>query len=160
MLRSLELVVRVVADFADLDGILADESFFAFIAHADDGDDWLDEATWRKANPNYGVSVNPEDMRALALKAASMPAAAATFKQKRLNLWVNATAPCLSVEGWRRGQTRPPTGEAREAWLDELLHERCYIGIDLATLPNLAAFQARVAARPAVQKVLKDEGLA
>jgi glutathione S-transferase len=34
-----------------------------------------------------------------------------------------------------------------------------YIGIDLATLPNLAAFQARVA-RPAVQKVLKDEGLA
>ena len=35
-----------------------------------------------------------------------------------------------------------------------------YIGIDLATLPNLAAFQARVAARPAVQKVLKDEGLA
>ncbi len=35
-----------------------------------------------------------------------------------------------------------------------------YIGIDLATLPSLAAFQARVAARPAVQKVLKDEGLA
>ena len=35
-----------------------------------------------------------------------------------------------------------------------------YIGIDLATFPNLAAFQARVAARPAVQKALKDEGLA
>ena len=35
-----------------------------------------------------------------------------------------------------------------------------YIGIDLTTLPNLAAFQARVAARPAVQKALKDEGLA
>ena len=35
-----------------------------------------------------------------------------------------------------------------------------YIGIDLATLPNLAAFQARSASRPAVPKALKAEWLA
>ena len=74
-------------------------------------------------------------MRALALKAKSMPAAAATFKQKRLNLWVNATAPCLSVEGWRKGQTRIP----RATFCDELLHERCYVGIDLASKIDLCA---------------------
>jgi len=122
-----------------LDGVLVDESFFAFIAHADLDDDWQDETTWRKANPNYGVSVNPEDMRALALKAKSMPAAAATFKQKRLNLWVNATAPCLSVEGWRAGQTPLPNAEARAAWREELLHQRCYVGIDLASKIDLCA---------------------
>ena len=33
------------------------------------------------------------------------------------------------------------------------------VGIDLATLPSLAAFQARVAARPAVQAAMKAEGL-
>lgn len=114
-----------------LDGVLTDETYFAFIAHADVTDDWLDETTWRKANPNWGVSVRADDMRALATKAKGIPAAAATFKQKRLNLWVNATAPCLSVDGWRRGQS---------GWdPDDLLHEPCYVGVDLASKIDLCA---------------------
>jgi phage terminase large subunit-like protein len=118
-----------------LDGILVDESFFAFIAHADPEDDWLAETTWVKANPNWGVSVNPDDMRALALKAKSMPSAAATFKQKRLNWWVSASNPCLSVEGWRKGQN--PHRQAKDAWLAELEHQPCYAGIDLASKIDL-----------------------
>lgn len=112
-----------------LDGVLDDETYFAFIAHADDDDDWRAESTWQKANPNYGVSVKPEDMRALATKAQAMPSAAATFKQKRLNLWVNASAPCLSVDGWRKGQKdwRP----------EDMAHESCYVGIDLASKIDL-----------------------
>ena len=73
---------------------------FAFIAHAETEDDWTEEATWRKANPNYGVSVRPDDLKALATKATHMEPAAAAFKQKRLNLWVNAIAPWLSLDGW------------------------------------------------------------
>jgi phage terminase large subunit-like protein len=42
-----------------LDGVLVDETFFVFIAHADDTDDWTSPETARKANPNYGISVNP-----------------------------------------------------------------------------------------------------
>lgn len=114
-----------------LDGVLEDETFFAFIAHADQEDDWLDERTWQKANPNWGVSVNPEDMRALARKAKAMPAAAATFKQKRLNLWVGASAPWLSVDGWRLGQ-----GKVDQA---ELADQACYVGIDLASKLDLCA---------------------
>src|SRR4029077_10738902 len=52
-----------------LDGLLVDESFFCFIASSDPGDDWQDEATWIKANPHWNISVKPDDMRALALKA-------------------------------------------------------------------------------------------
>jgi phage terminase large subunit-like protein len=115
-----------------LDGVLVDESFFAFIAHADIGDDWRAESTWRKANPNYGVSVNPDDMRALALKATSMPAAAATFQQKRLNIWVNTAQPWLSVDGWRRGQHTDWTA-------DDLAGETCYVGVDLASKLDLCA---------------------
>jgi phage terminase large subunit-like protein len=117
-----------------LDGLLIDETFFAFIAHADPEDDWLDERTWQKANPHYGISVRPEDMRALATKAKNMPAAAAAFKQKRLNLWVNTNAPCLSVDGWRKGQsTWDPA---------DLAHEPCWIGIDLASKIDLCALSA------------------
>jgi phage terminase large subunit-like protein len=70
-------------------------------------------------------------MRALATKAKGIPAAAATFKQKRLNLWVNATAPCLSMDGWRKGQS---------TWTAaDMLHEPCFVGVDLASKLDLMA---------------------
>jgi phage terminase large subunit-like protein len=117
-----------------LEQVLVDETFFAFIAHADEGDDPFDEQTWRKANPNYGVSVRPDDMRALAAKARHMPAAAAAFKQKRLNLWVHAETPWLSLEGWRQGQSR---------WsIEELRGARCWLGIDLSSKIDLTAVVA------------------
>jgi len=114
-----------------LDQVLDDETLFAFIAHADEGDDWRDEATWKKANPNYGVSVQPADLRALAAKAVHMPAAAAAFQQKRLNVWVNVDAPWLSLDGWRAGQT---------TWtLDDMAGEPCWVGIDLSSKIDLTA---------------------
>ena len=118
-----------------LDRILDDETYFAFIAHADETDDWLDEHTWKKANPNYGVSVKADDMRALALKAKSMPSAAAAFKQKRLGLLVSSSNPCLSVDGWRKGQN--PQRLSPDAWLEELAHAVCFVGIDLASKLDL-----------------------
>jgi phage terminase large subunit-like protein len=118
-----------------LDGVLMDESMLAFIAHADPADDVWSEATWAKANPNWGVSVKPDDMRALARKAQNMPAAAATFRQKRLNEWVNTDAPWLSLDGWRKGQSTL----SREAFLESLKGRRCYLGIDLSSKIDLAA---------------------
>ena len=114
-----------------LDGVITDDTLFAFIAHADPEDDWTAEKTWRKANPNYGVSVKPEDLRALVAKAVRMPSAAPAVKQKRLNLWVNATAPWLSLEGWRAGQSR---------WSVDLMRgELCWIGVDLSSKIDLTA---------------------
>jgi phage terminase large subunit-like protein len=114
-----------------LDGVITDETLFAFIAHADlDDDPWV-EATWRKANPNYGVSVLAEDLRALATKARNMAPAAAAFKQKRLNFWVNTLTPWLSLEGWRRGQS---------VWtVNEMDGQPCWIGIDLSSKIDLTA---------------------
>lgn len=114
-----------------LDGVLVDETYFAFIAHADEADDWTLPATWQKANPNYGISVNPEDLASKVRKAQGIPSAAASFKQKHLNLWVNTQAPSLSVDGWRRGQST-------WAW-DELAHQACWVGIDLASKIDLCA---------------------
>lgn len=115
-----------------LDGVIQDETFFAFIASADPGDAWQDERTWIKANPNWNVSVKPDDMRALAQKAIGIPAAAASFRQKRLNEWVNATAPCLSLDGWRRGQSTTWTAESMRG-------RSCFMGVDLASSIDLCA---------------------
>jgi phage terminase large subunit-like protein len=125
-----------------LERVISDETFFAFIAHADvedrerqvPADDWRDERTWIKANPNYGVSVKPDDLRALAQKARHMPAAAAEFQQKRLNLWVGAVVPWLSLDGWRRGQSD---------WRAEQLHgQPCWLGVDMSSKIDLTAVVA------------------
>lgn len=47
-----------------------------------------------------------------------------------------------------------------DAYLFTVLGWMGYIQFDLSRFPNLLAFQARVAARPAVQAALKAEGLA
>jgi phage terminase large subunit-like protein len=120
-----------------LDRVLTDESFFAFIAHADPKDDPFLPATWKKANPHYGISVNPADLRAVARKAQHMPAAAAAFKQKRLNLWVSALAPWLSLEGWRKGQPGTPIDTLVR--LAALEHEPCFAGVDLSSKLDLTA---------------------
>jgi phage terminase large subunit-like protein len=121
-----------------LDQVLVDETFFAFIAHADIGiagvpdDDWTLPSTAIKANPNYGVSIKPADLEALREKAIHMPSAAAAYQQDRLNVWVNTDAPWLSMEGWKRGQS---------AWsAEELRGETCFGAIDLASKIDLAAF--------------------
>jgi phage terminase large subunit-like protein len=118
-----------------LDGTLVDESYFAFIAHADLEDDWTLDATARKANPNYGVSVQPADLKSKVLKAQGMPAAAAAYQQKHLNRWINASASWLSVDGWRKGQS---TGWTRA----DLAGARCVVGIDLAAKLDLTALIA------------------
>jgi phage terminase large subunit-like protein len=114
-----------------LDGTLTDETFYTFSAHADPDDDWMSPETARKANPNYGISVNPEDLASKVLKAKGIPSAAATYKQKHLNLLVNASNPCLSVDGWRKGQS-----DWEEA---DLEHESCFVGVDLASRLDLCA---------------------
>jgi phage terminase large subunit-like protein len=52
-----------------LEQIIEDDTYFAFIAHADPEDDWASLETARKANPNYGVSVKPDDLAAKVVKA-------------------------------------------------------------------------------------------
>lgn len=114
-----------------LDGVIHDETFFCFIAHCDQDDDWTTDAAARKANPNYGVSVNPEDLRGKVLKAKTIPAASAAYKQKHLNIWVESTTPWLSLEQWRAGQS---------TWTpDRVAGRRCYVGVDLSSKTDLAA---------------------
>ncbi len=117
-----------------LDQAVDDESFFGVEYTIDDGDAWDSEASWRKANPNYGVSVDPADLRRKALKARHSPAALANFKTKHLNLWGEKESGWINIAEWEAG--------AR----DDLDIERfardkvpCWIGVDLAETRDIAA---------------------
>lgn len=91
---------------------ITDDTLFAFIACPDKGDDWRKEQTWRKANPNYGVSVIPDDIRRLAKKAEEMPTETNNFLCKRLNIWVTQEERWLPMPQWDECDAKPhPIGE-------------------------------------------------
>jgi phage terminase large subunit-like protein len=73
-----------------LKGTIKDENYFGIVYTIDDGDDWTSEATWRKANPNYRVSVEADHLELQCRKAMQSPASKASFMTKHLNVWIQA----------------------------------------------------------------------
>lgn len=115
-----------------LECVVEDETFFGIIFSADDDDDWTEPSTWAKANPNFGVSVLPEDMEAACRKAMSMPSAVNNFLTKRLNIWVNADSAWMDMRAW--DECSDPA-----LHLDDFAGEKCWIGMDLAEKQDFAA---------------------
>ncbi|MBT8046640.1 MAG: hypothetical protein KJN67_05705 [Pontiella sp.] len=113
-----------------LKGTTIDSTFFGVIYTIDKDDDWTDPATWRKANPNYGVSVFPDDLQRLADKARAMPTAQNNYKTKRLNIWVNADSAWLNMLAY---------DSCKDEAFPDLDGSDCYIGLDLASRIDIAA---------------------
>lgn len=115
-----------------LQGRIEDDSYFGIVFTVDDGDDPWDEAAWIKANPNYGVSVQPTGLKLDAKRAMQMPSEQAAFFTKHLNIWVNAAISWLPAGAWEK---------CADAGLEieDYAGEPCYVGIDLAWRNDIAA---------------------
>jgi phage terminase large subunit-like protein len=114
-----------------LRGIIQDETFLPLCFDIDERDDWADESIWIKANPNLGVSVKLEDLRAKCLKAKETPAAQNNFKCKHLNVWSNSRSKWVPVEKW---------DGCKEPYIPAELHgKECYAGLDLSTTTDISA---------------------
>jgi phage terminase large subunit-like protein len=115
-----------------LSRVLDDETFFGVEYTCDAEDDWRAELSQRKANPNWGVSVQPDDLERLATKAQHSPAAIADFKAKRLNLWEGDPSSWLSMDDWQAcGDTTID--------VDSVSDCPCWLGVDLAEVRDIAA---------------------
>jgi phage terminase large subunit-like protein len=117
---------------AVLKGEIQDDSFFAFIASADEKDDPFDERTWAKANPNLGVSVSIGFLRSEALAAAKQPSALPSFRRYYLNQWVQAVTTWLNMGHWRRCNAPVDLAAMRAGG--------CVAALDLSTRIDLTAF--------------------
>jgi len=115
---------------AILRGDRTDDSMFAFVARMDKGDDWRDEAVWRKANPNLGISVKIDGLRNKARKAATLPSFRNAFLQKHMNVWTSQQTHWLNIEDW-------DTCKVKE--LPDLTGIVCHVGLDVGTTRDLAA---------------------
>jgi len=102
------------------DGGITDPAFLPAIFEASVEDDWTSEETWKKANPNYGVSVFPEYLRREAIKAKQDSTYRNTFLRLHLNIRTNTSMAWIDLNEWDRlgGASLEYNGEPAVAGLD------------------------------------------
>lgn len=119
-----EYAVEVLA------GRLEDPAFFAYIAGAEEGDDWADPVVWAKANPGLGETIKLDYLAGEALRAQQVPAYQNTFRRLHLNQWTSQDSRFLDMTAW----------DVCGAPLPDLAGRLCYGGLDLASTTDIAAF--------------------
>lgn len=83
------------------DGIIDDPTFLPVIFEPPEGADWKRESTWKKANPNYGVSISKQYMKSECEKAKKNPAYENAFRRLLCNQWTRQSQRWLSMEDWK-----------------------------------------------------------
>lgn len=112
-------------------GTVQDESFLCFIAAADKNDDPGSPETWRKANPSLGITVFERELRESYEAAKASPAALASFKRYRLNIWGTTEESWLPLDKWEA---------AGSDYLEKDLHGCEAIGgLDLSRTTDMTA---------------------
>jgi len=121
-----------------LDKQVDDESYFIFIAKADeskDGVDYTNPIEWEKANPNYGVTIKEDDMRTEAIQALNDPSSRNEFLNKSLNIYTNTASAWFDM-----GEVQ--YSDEQYNWtIDDLakLPITWYAGSDLSVMYDLTA---------------------
>ena len=117
-----------------LDGSITLESVWPVLYTIDDGDEWSSPDVLRKANPNFGVSIESEFLLARQQEAMVSSSKQNTFRTKHLNEWVGAKTGWMNIVKWKQCPERLP--------LADLEGRACYIGLDLASKVDIAAMVA------------------
>ena len=115
-----------------LEGKQPDDRMFTLIYTIDAEDDPWDEATWIKANPSWGITVQPDAVRAIMRQARNNPAQEAAAKTRHLNIWVGADEALFSMRAWRECADI-------ELSMDHFEGRSAYVGVDLASKTDLGA---------------------
>ena len=84
-----------------------DDSFFAFVAGLDQGDDWRDGAVWEKANPLLDVSITRKHSREQVRQAVGMPAKQSIVRRLNFCEWTGGRGRLARQGGVGRCPGRP-----------------------------------------------------
>lgn len=118
-----------------LEGSLEDERCFGVYYTIDEGDDWRDIEALKKANPNFGISVNPEDLVRKMKEAQVSPSATNNFLVKHCNVFVKGEKAWMPMREWIA------LGNPNLR-IEDFVDAPCWIGVDLAEVRDIAAVVA------------------
>lgn len=129
----MEYAVKVAA------GTVKDDAFFSFVARADQDDkgnvDYTNPIQHQKANPNYGVTIRPQDMMNDALQAQNDPQQRKDFLSRSLNVYTAAMKAWFDLEEFK-------ASDKKYNWSIKELSKMgiiWYGGADLSRLYDLTA---------------------
>lgn len=113
------------------DKILEDTSFYSAIFEAEDTDDIQDPKVWKKANPNYEISLRKEYMERESQRAIDTPSYLNTFKRLHLNIWTDSLTAWIGTKEWEL--CKGPID------MKKLKGKKCWAGLDLASTRDISA---------------------
>ena len=128
-----EYAVKVVK------GIVEDDALFAFVARADQDKsgavDYTNPAQHKKANPNYGVTIRPDEILNDSLQAQNDPQQRKDFLSRSLNIYTSSMKSWFDIDEFK-------ASDRKYNWtLEELakLPIKWYGGADLSRMYDLTA---------------------
>lgn len=120
-------------------GVIEDDGFFSFVARADQDQkgnvDYTNPEQHKKANPNYGVTIRPEEILADSLQAQNDPQQRKDFLSRSLNIYTASMRSWFDVDEFKRS-------DRKYNWtLEELakMPITWYGGSDLSRMYDLTA---------------------
>ena len=116
-----------------------DREFLPIIYAASPEDDWTDPDTWRKANPNLGVSISEEDLAKEVAKAKEIPAYENTVKRLHLDLWTEQDVRAIRMDKWDDCGGKVDAVKWRKEMLAELAGQSCVAALDIGGSGDLTA---------------------
>ncbi len=103
-----------------LKGAIEDDTIFGIIYTLDEGDDWTTVEAQKKANPNYGISIDPDFLKGQLNQARRSAIKQVAYKTKHLNLWVGA----------------------KEAWMNMLAYQACWKKLNIKDFKGRQCYAA------------------
>lgn len=134
-----------------LRGVVQDDPYFIFICCADAGEDgeidYTSARVHEMANPNFGVTIRPEQIMNDAMQAMNDPQLRKDFFAKRLNVFTSSVKAYFDIELFRRSNEAAgkelgiENGWTTAQKLERLARLRVdwYGGADLSKLHDLTA---------------------
>ena len=107
-----------------LEGVAEDEAFFGVNYTIDPNDDIRSEVIQRKANPNFGVSVQAADLDRKIGQAQHTQASLNNVLTKHFNVWIRSESSWMTADLWQSCRVEGLTIEALKGF-------PCWIGMDL-----------------------------
>jgi len=115
-----------------LRGKISDPTFYPVIYSAADDDNWQDPEVWRRVNPSYGITVDPEGFAMEYEDAKQNITQENRFRRLNLNQWVKQEARWMPMELWDGCTFHVDTAA--------LAGRKCYGGLDLSSTRDMTAF--------------------
>lgn len=117
-----------------LNNVVENDMFFCIIYTIDEEDieNWDEIKVWKKANPNFGVSVRETYFKNQITRGRESHHKKMDVLTKNLNVWVNAAASWMNIDKWNDCGDPSLT-------IEDVRHLPCILALDLASKIDIAA---------------------